>query len=201
MITISPRAKSAEAASAHQLKITLEGVGSPVWRRVLVPSSITLARLHLVIQATMGWTNSHLYEFEVGDARYGLDDDEDDDFDSPSIDARKATLGALSRAGSSFVYRYDFGDDWEHQIDVEEVLPQDSEARYPACVDGEGACPPGDVGGAPGYEHFLAAISDPADAEHDEFLDWGRRVVRPKPFRTRLGQPAPGTPGWLGNLS
>jgi len=173
-ITVSPRAKSSADNSVHKLKITLVNVEPPVWRRLLVASSTTLAVLHSVIQGSMGWMDAHLYEFQIGTTRYGLED-EDGDFDSSFADAQETTLAALAPAGSSFVYRYDFGDDWEHRIDVdevEEIVALAGGVRYPCCLDGQGACPPEDVGGPPGYEHFLEAIGDPDDEEHDDYLEW-----------------------------
>jgi hypothetical protein len=170
---MSPRAKSSADTAVHKLKVTLANVEPPVWRHLLVSSSTTLSTLHSVIQGSMGWTDAHLYEFQVGTTRYGFDD-EDEDFDSSSADAQEVTLAAVAPAGSSFVYRYDFGDDWEHRIDVGEVefLPPDGEVSYPRCLDGQGACPPEDVGGPSGYEHFLEAIGDPDDEEHDAYLEW-----------------------------
>jgi hypothetical protein len=168
---MSPRAKSSESTSVHVLRVTLEDVEPTVWRRLLVQSSTTLAQLHLVIQRSMGWMDAHLYEFEIGTTRYGLED-EDEDFDSSFMDAQEVTLAPMAPADTSFVYRYDFGDDWEHQIQVEQVMAPDKEARYPSCADGQGACPPEDVGGPSGYQHFLKAIGDPANEEHDDYLDW-----------------------------
>jgi Plasmid pRiA4b ORF-3-like protein len=171
---VSPRAKSSADNSVHKLKITLVNVEPPVWRRLLVASSTTLATLHSVIQGSMGWMDAHLYEFEIGTTRYGLED-EDCEFDSSFADAQEVTLAAVASAGSSFAYRYDFGDDWEHRIDVdavEEAVPVAGGQRYPCCLDGQGACPPEDVGGPSRYEHFLEAIGDPADEDHDDYLEW-----------------------------
>ncbi len=185
---MSPQAKSSADASVHKLTITLVDVEPPVWRRLLVASSTTLATLHSVIQGSMGWMDAHLYQFEIGTTRYGLDDeDEDDDVDvdSSSADAQEITLATAAPAGSSFVYRYDFGDDWEHRIDVdevEEIVPLAGGVRYPCCLDGQGACPPEDVGGPSGYEHFLEAIGDPADEEHDDYLEWAGGSFDPTHF-------------------
>jgi len=181
---MSPRAKWSAGTSVHRLKITLVSVEPPVWRRILVASSTTLATLHSVIQGSMGWMDAHLYEFQIGSTRYGIDD-EDDDFDSSSADAQEITLAAVAPAGSSFVYRYDFGDDWEHRIDVDEVegiVPLAGGVGYPCCLGGQGACPPEDVGGPSGYEHFLEAIGDPADEEHDDYLAWSGGSFDPTHF-------------------
>src|SRR5256885_1661841 len=114
---MSPRAPT----SVHQLKVTLTGIRPPIWRRLQVASSINLRRLHDVIQATMGWTQSHLYEFEIGGVTFGEPSPEYD------IAVRSAKSTPLRRvapeAGSAFSYLYDFGDNWQHRIDVERILP------------------------------------------------------------------------------
>ena len=107
--------------SVAVLKITLDHVEPKVMRRIVVPSDIRLDRLHLAIQAAMGWTNSHLYEFRIGGAGWG-EPDPDGVYDGP-MDARKARLAAvLADAGrKTFSYIYDFGDGWDHTIVAREV--------------------------------------------------------------------------------
>jgi len=163
--------KSPAIASVHVLKVTLQDVERPVWRRILVPSSSTLVRLHSVIQVSMGWTDSHLYQFRVAGTRHSPEDD-DEGFDAGAFDARRTTLGEVASARTTFEYLYDFGDDWLHRIDVEEVRPPDVGTRYPVCVDGKGACPAEDVGGAPGYRRFLLSIADPGNDERADLLAW-----------------------------
>ena len=107
--------------SVYQLKVTLLHTKPPVWRRVLVDGSATLDQVHEVIQAAFGWWNYHLHEFEVGRARYGVPDP-DEDFGPPARDERRTRLDKVAKVGSSFRYTYDFGDYWEHQIKVEKVL-------------------------------------------------------------------------------
>lgn len=163
-------APSAAPTTVHQLRITIEGIDPPVWRRVLVPSSMTLARLHKVIQELFDWWDYHLHEFEIDGRRYGIDDGED--WDEPPLDERKAKLDKLAPAGTSFVYLYDFGDNWQHRIDVEDVAPLDTAASYPRCTDGARARPPEDVGGVGGYEELLEVLADPRHDDHDHFSSW-----------------------------
>lgn len=154
----------------YQLKIQLRRVRPPVWRRVLVPGETTFAELHEVFQVAMGWTDSHLHEFEVDGARYGVPDPEWE----PG-EVRDESLGRLFRVaqeGTRFRYVYDFGDGWEHDVTVEKVLDPQPGARYPCCIGGRRACPPEDVGGPWGYEDFLAAVADPGHDEHEQWLDW-----------------------------
>lgn len=83
----------------------------------------------------------------------------------------------LPRGGSRFRFEYDFGDSWSHDVVVEQITAK-HDGREPLCFDGEGACPPEDVGGTIGYEEFLAAISDPAHERHDELRGWYAGMVR-----------------------
>lgn len=78
----------------------------------------------------------------------------------------------VPRAGVRFLYEYDFGDSWEHTLRVEKILPPEPGVHYPQCLAGKRACPPEDVGGVWGYQEFLAALADPDDPQHDEYLEW-----------------------------
>ena len=153
----------------YQLKATILGISPPVWRRVVVPEDITLARLHEVLQAAFGWWDCHLHEFEVDGVRYGVDDGEGW---QPPKNEERARLSKVTRPGSAFSYSYDFGDDWRHKVVVEKAFPAEPGVRYPACIGGRRACPPEDCGGPWGYRDFLAAIADPDHDEHDSMLEW-----------------------------
>jgi len=165
------KSKSSGAAGPiYQLKITLKDFRPPIWRRVLVPGNFNLYQLHWVVQAAMGWSDSHLHQFIIGGDYYGLPSPDDWE---PMQDERRFTLSRMaSSPKDKFVYEYDFGDSWEHEVVVEKILPPEPGVKYPLCVTGKGACPPEDVGGVWGYAEFLEAIRDPNHAEHDEYLEW-----------------------------
>jgi hypothetical protein len=176
--------KEAKQAEIYQLKITLRFVQPAVWRRVQVASDIRLARLHRIIQATMGWYDSHLHQFIVGQTYYGVPDPDDL---SEVKDEKKVRLDqVLSRPGRKIIYEYDFGDGWEHAIVLEKVLSIDSKARGPLCLDGARACPPEDCGGVPGYADFLKAIRDPDHEEHEQMLEWFGGEFDPEEFHLDL---------------
>jgi hypothetical protein len=163
-----------------ELEIVLADIRPPVRRRVQVPGEIDLAVLHEVVQSAMGWTNSHLHEFEIAGRRYGIPDP-----DWPAqqvVDEAKVKLFRLVEQGDRFGYVYDFGDNWAHEITVEEVLAAEPGVRYPRCVSGEGACPPEDVGGIWGYEEFQAVMADPSHPDHDERLEWAGGPFDPHRF-------------------
>jgi len=160
----------APATGGYQLKVTLKGTKPPIWRRVVVDGSATLAELHEVIQAAFGWWNYHLYDFEFGRTRYGVPDP-DWDFGPPTRDARKTRLKEVVAPGVSFAYTYDFGDNWDHKVTVETILDTPS-MTLPACVDGRLAAPPEDCGGVWGYMEFLAILADPSHPEHAARAEW-----------------------------
>jgi hypothetical protein len=129
-----PAGRITPKTTIFQLEISLTGVRPPVWRRVLVPGETTLAELHDVVQVAMGWTDSHLHEFEVDDARYGVPDPDWDDDDVK--DESRTKLFRVAGSGSKLRYTYDFGDNWRHDITVEKVLPPEPGVRYPRCTSG-----------------------------------------------------------------
>lgn len=170
------------AAPIYQLRIELLHVEPTIWRRILVPGSVKLHKLHVVLLWTMGWAGGHLHEFVIGHDHYG---EPDPDFDTPPQVQRddRFTLATALGTRKSFVYLYDFGDGWEHRVAVEKILSADPGVKLPQCLDGANACPPEDVGGPPGYADFLEAIRDPAHEEHDDMLKWCGGAFDPADFR------------------
>ncbi|HEX8411704.1 MAG TPA: plasmid pRiA4b ORF-3 family protein [Thermoanaerobaculia bacterium] len=151
----------------YQLKITLEDVEPDIWRRVLVPSDLTLFELHHVIQIVMGWEDCHLHDFTIKKQRYTLPEY----CDGNDMDESETLLGDAVRPRSKFVYHYDFGDDWNHVLLVEKAVKDDT-FMIPICIDGERACPPEDSGGPWGYFDKLQALSNPDDEESEELRQW-----------------------------
>jgi hypothetical protein len=164
-----------------QLKVTLQNIKPPVWRRILVDASSTLDQVHEVIQAAFGWWNYHLHEFEIDGTRYG-DPDPDDDWGPPTVNERRVRLDTVVTAGSTFGYLYDFGDGWSHRVTVEKDLPAETGTTVPACIGGRRACPPEDCGGPWGYEHLLEALADPIHPEHRDLTDWLGAPFDPEAF-------------------
>ena len=158
----------------YQIKVTLLGTQPPIWRRLLVPSSLTLAQLHNVLQIAMGWENGHMHEFRVGQRRFGRPEPADPFMRMPRAESeRTARLSAvLQRVGAKMIYTYDFGDSWEHAIVFEKQLPPDPDTKYPTCIDGKLACPPEDCGGIPGFYDLLDALADPNHDRHEELREW-----------------------------
>ena len=161
------------AATIARLKITLDDVKPVVLRRVEVPFDIRLDRLHLTLQAAMGWTNSHLYEIRAGGVGWSTpypDADWADDF----MDARKARLDDILQdiGTKTLKYLYDFGDGWEHTIKIERLVDPKPGMLYPSLIEAKGHCPPEDVGGPWGYGELLEALADPNHGRHGELKEW-----------------------------
>ncbi len=153
-----------------QIKIKLLGVTKPpVWRRVQLRADTRLDQLHEILQAALGWENYHLHALSFGEAQFGP---RDPDLALDFADERKITLGELTDIGARLRYTYDFGDDWEHEILVEDLLDPAPDTHYPNLVAAKGACPPEDCGGRWGYADLKAILADPSDEQHQEMLEW-----------------------------
>lgn len=174
---MAPMSASTKYAS---LRIELLHVRPLIWRRLLVPLSITLPALHLAIQGAMGWTDSHLHQFDIGGKSYG----EPDEYGAVEIIAENAKKlsTVLGKDVGEFLYQYDFGDNWEHRVVVEQTQKAHPAWQGPLCVAGERACPPEDVGGTYGYASFLEAIADPDHDEHVRLLTWAGGIFDPEGF-------------------
>jgi hypothetical protein len=165
-----------------QFRLSLEGIHPEVWRRVQVPADFTLAQLHRVIQTVMDWQDYHLHEFRVTGRTYG---DLESQEEVPGNDERTVRLRDLGISrGDHIQYVYDFGDDWQHLLELEDVVLSDTDNVAPLCLGGERSAPPEDVGGIPGYEDFLEAMADPSHEEHHNMKSWVGRPFDPAHFST-----------------
>ena len=170
----------------YQLKVVLLDSKQPVWRQLQVPGDASLDWLHAVLQVAIGWTNSHLHQFRVGedcysDTRHYFAEFEDD----PEIlEERKFTLQQIApREQDIFGYQYDFGDSWEHEITVDKILPTDAAAaRTALCLNGARACPPEDCGGVWGYENLLKILKNRKHPEHQSMNEWLGRAFDSEAF-------------------
>ena len=152
----------------YQLKVTLLQSHIPIWRRFLVRQDVSLGDLHHVLQAVMGWEESHLHMFATKTAQYGPADFELDceDEDRTSLDQ------VFTRVRQKMVYEYDFGDGWTHEILFEKRLPEEGGIKVPVCLEGENTCPPEDCGGVWGYADLLETLADPEAPDHEDMLEW-----------------------------
>jgi hypothetical protein len=168
--------------TSYVLDATLAHIRPRIGRQLRVPGDLSLAGLHQALQIAFGWQDSHVHEFHVGRARYGVSDPEGGD-DKLLDDADIAVAAALPFKTSTMQYIYDLGDCWMHTVTVDGIdaeqpkrSPRSLRARGPtapaACLAGERACPPEDCGGPPGYADFLEAIHTSGHPQHAELLEW-----------------------------
>lgn len=165
-------AKSATESFNEIASIRIELVDSEslIWRQVEVPTSMTLKALHDVVQAVMGWFDYHLWEFTIADKRYGLPADEDWGTE-PRYEAAKTRLRDVLAPGQAVIgYTYDFGDNWEHRLIVNNVRQGEPDGSYPRYIGGERNGPPEDCGGIPGFSDILDALADPNHPDHEEVV-------------------------------
>ncbi len=178
--------KIASSQDIYQIKVTLRGTKPPIWRRLLIPSSLTLARLHDVLQTAMGWSGGHMHEFRTADRHFGIPDPEDRSMGMPHVENERTVKlsKVLWRPGAKLIYTYDFGDNWEHAIVLEKLFPTQLgfDLEYPVCIDGKLACPPDDCGGIPGYYELIDALAHPEHERHEEISEWISDDFDPQAF-------------------
>jgi len=178
-----------EFNQVHQFKISLKGIRPPIWREIQVPGTYTFWDFHVAIQDAMGWQDYHLHEFELLKPSTGLKVNigiPDEDF------GRKVLPGWTQKIADYFSsenraasYLYDFGDDWEHQIELQKIIPKKRGISYLVCTNGKRACPPEDCGGIWGYEELLKIIKDPTHEEYEEIMEWLGGKFDPEYFEAR----------------
>lgn len=167
-MTRTPKSTADDFNEIATIRIELRWTDPVIWREVEVPTSLTLKRLHDVIQVVMGWCDYHLWEFTVAKRRYGLSMDEDWGTE-PRFEAAKTRLrDVLSPRKTSMDYIYDFGDSWEHKLTVTNIRQGDPGLSYPRLTGGEYSAPPEDCGGVPGYYDILDVLADPNHPDHAE---------------------------------
>jgi Plasmid pRiA4b ORF-3-like protein len=138
----------------YQLNVWIRNIPPMIWRRLLVRNDTSIADLHHILQIVMGWEDVHLHQFKIFGKTYGISRLYGIPF---TDDGRQVRLADFRfRAGERFVYEYDMGDLWQHDLRLERIAPFEPSKRYPICIAGAGACPPEDCGGPPGYRRWQA---------------------------------------------
>lgn len=167
-----------------QIQIALKGFRPKIWRRILVPENVLLSDFHKIIQTTMGWTNSHLHNFVKGKIRYAPRMEENPLWGfNNEVNYKRIKISDLLRVEKdTIIYRYDFGDNWTHNIVLEKILPYDDRLVYPICVKGNMNCPPEDCGGVHGYAYMLEVLKDPEHEDYEEISDWLGERFNPEFF-------------------
>ncbi len=160
-----------------QLKISLENTKPSIWRRIEIPCTFTFWDLHVAIQDAMGWTDSHLHQFEVADPLtghplfLGVPHEEDFDPESTMPEWVVPVSSYLTLAHRTLAYEYDFGDGWVHKITLEAISKREKGVSYPRCTGGRRACPPEDCGGPHLYEEMLDLLENGTQSEKKEMSE------------------------------
>ncbi|HEY3374605.1 MAG TPA: plasmid pRiA4b ORF-3 family protein [Candidatus Aquicultor sp.] len=167
--------------NVYQFKIALKGIKPLIWRSIQVPETYNFWDLHVAIQDAMGWSDSHLHEFEMKDPLHGIkskigipvDDFDLFPYEHKVLPERNQKIADwFSKTNTTAKYTYDFGDDWVHDVRLEKILSRGKDFTYPRCLTGERACPPEDCGGVWGYEDLLEIIRDPNHKEYEDIIEW-----------------------------
>lgn len=170
-----------ETQQIYQFKITLKGSKPPIWRRVQVPGYYTFDGLHGIIQGAMGWIGYHLNQFEMKGPmgwKVIIGDKDNDEFDIVDVSSETATIAEYFTAPKDkATYTYDFGDNWQHNVVLEKILPASEDVDYPKCTAGARACPPEDCGGIYGYKSFMEIMANPQHEEHKDMKEWYQGVT------------------------
>ncbi len=194
----------------YRLRISLNGAQPAIWREFVVPSDISLVNFHVVIQAVMGWTNSHLHLFRKKGVEYTFRYQSDNYWDEEDyVDYSGMKISDLiADCGDSVVYLYDFGDSWKHTIELREVIQKipipvgagaaagDADVAacdagagngpfFLKCLAGERRCPAEDSGGIHGYHEMLKILRNPAHSEYKDTLVWLGDNFDPNYFNLR----------------
>ena len=187
--------------SIYQIKVALNGIRPPIWRRIQVRGNTSLLKLHDILQVVMGWQDYHLHQFTVDGVTYG--DPATDEFGEWEFEPEERHPLSQLVPGEGFRFRgvYDFGDCWEHTLLVEKITPAEKGTRYPVCLKGKRACPPEDVSGTWGYQNFLQAVGDPDHPEHGEYLAWAGGNFDLEAVNAGLRQVGVEMRSWLGGVA
>ena len=165
-----------KTGTLYQVKVTLLETDPPIWRRLLMPGNTTLDRMHDILQAAMGWMDYHLHWFKVGEHLHFAEPSPEWEIDI--LDERRVRLQEVAQhVGDRFIYEYDLGDSWEHEILVEKIRPLKEDGPAAACLGGERACPPEDAGGVQGYYDKLEELRDPGHEEHESTKTWMESMI------------------------
>ena len=157
---------------SYIIKVTIKNTHPPVWRRLQIPAGITFHELNAIIQLAFNWSGYHLYSFEIGNLLIEIPDDIFDDFDYKVINSKRTKVDKYFDKIEKLEYTYDFGDNWIHDIQIENVVESEEKLKNPVCLKAKMASLPEDCGGPWGYEDLLDVINNPKDERYQDMKDW-----------------------------
>ena len=168
---------------AYDIRVSLDDIKPEIWRTLRVSGAIRLSLLHDALQIVMGWQNCHLHSFHLDGIEFGMNLEEEGVDELAFLDETEFRLEELAHGQAmTLQYQYDFGDSWQHTVDIRAAGESLDLKTRPVCTGGERACPPEDCGGAHGYVELLQTLADPANPEFDDMWDWAGRDFEPERF-------------------
>ena len=179
--------------STLTFRIHLIGTEPLVTRTFKVSAKTTMYELHHIIQVVMGWTNSHIYQFNVGEEVI-TDTRLVDDELGPVTDVKGVMVTQVfSHVVNTVTYVYDFGDGWMHHLELVEISTHPIDEVLPQIIGGENACPPEDCGGTYGYAELKEILMNPKHAEYKSSKIWVGSTLDPmvcdlKTIQQKLGK-------------
>jgi hypothetical protein len=154
------------------IKINIKDIDPPIWRELIIKDDISFQKLHETIQLSFGWTNSHLWQFEIDNRIIVSPQDPDFEDEERDISVENSISELFYVKGQKISYIYDMGDYWEHEIELKKKLNKNEHPQCPYCVNGKRNCPPEDCGGVPGYEELREVLSDTSHPEYEDRVEW-----------------------------
>ena len=173
--------------TTYQIHISLKGSKPKIWRRILVPSDLLLYDFHDIIQITMGWSDSHLFQFKKNKTYYAADVEEEEFWGNIKIvDCEGIKISdLLKKEKDKIIYEYDFGDSWIHDIVLEKITDNIPNKKIPICLAGKNNCPPEDCGGIWAYNEMIKVLSNPEHEEYEEYIEWFGEEFDPEYFNKK----------------
>ncbi len=185
-----------QPALIHVYTVRLLEIEPAIWRRIEVSEDYSFWDLHVAIQDAMGWLDYHLHEFQIFDPRRSAQvrlgiSDEEDYLEPPTKDGWRVKITRyFKRPGNRARYIYDFGDNWQHDVQLTAIALAEPGVTYPRCTDGARACPPEDCGGPGGYHELVRILADSKHPERRSMNTWLRGHVKNYyPYRPEQFEP------------
>ncbi|WP_213819002.1 IS1096 element passenger TnpR family protein [Garciella nitratireducens] len=167
-----------------QLHIRLKDINPIIWRRILVKEEMNFYTFNQIIQKVMGWSGFQQYEFQIHGQCISEQTQEDlwEEYTEIISPKEKTLAEYFLQPNDFFTYTYDFGDNWVHEILVEDIYEQEEKRKYPVCLDGERRGPVENIGGPWGYMELLNIIENPEDPQYQQVIEWLGQDFDPEQF-------------------
>lgn len=171
--------------SIYIISMEIKEIKPKIWRKIAIHKDETFWDLHIAIQSVMDWYDYHLHTFGLKDMKtgskfdVGIPIEEDDDI---LPDWEYYLEDYLNKDNREILYRYDFGDNWQVPLKLEDITDAEPGKKYPLCLDGARSAPPEDVGGIGGYYRLIEIMKDKEDSDYEDMVRWYGGIFDPEHF-------------------